>query len=79
MDLVTLKSVSGFSLSAWRSARPQEYRDGVVELTRSLLSGVLRATVYARLPLSQAEHGHRLIEDRVHHGRVVLIPELDRN
>ncbi|MCD7439413.1 NADPH:quinone oxidoreductase family protein [Streptomyces lincolnensis] len=74
MDLIALKAVTGFSLSAWRAARPHQYRDGIAELTRRLRDGTLRPAVHARLPLDQAAAGHRLIEDRLHQGRVVLVP-----
>ncbi|MFF5138952.1 zinc-binding alcohol dehydrogenase family protein [Streptomyces sp. NPDC013157] len=74
MDLIALKAVTGFSLSAWRTARPDQYRAGLAELTRRLGDGTLRPAVHARLPLDQAATGHRLIEDRVHRGRVVLVP-----
>ncbi|WP_405137195.1 zinc-binding alcohol dehydrogenase family protein [Nocardia sp. NBC_01388] len=78
LDLVALKSVSGFSLTAWRTARPSEHLDTVSDLTRWLCSGQVHTSVFARLPLSAAAAAHRLVEQRLHRGRVVLLPELDR-
>ena len=74
MDLVGLKHVTGFSLSAWQRLHPEEYRDGIAELTGHLTSGRLRPAVHARLPLDEAAKGHEIIEARAHRGRVVLIP-----
>ncbi|XUL92273.1 quinone oxidoreductase family protein [Streptomyces galilaeus] len=74
MDLIGLKYVTGFSLSAWQRLHPQEYADGLAELTDRLTSGRLKAAVHARLPLDQAARGHEIIESRAHQGRVVLLP-----
>ncbi|MGW5660955.1 quinone oxidoreductase family protein [Streptomyces sp. NPDC003758] len=74
LDLIGLKFVTGFSLSAWQRLHPQQYSDGLAELTDHLMSGRLKAAVHARLPLVEAAKGHEIIESRAHQGRVVLLP-----
>ncbi|MFE0461173.1 zinc-binding alcohol dehydrogenase family protein [Kitasatospora sp. NPDC058965] len=74
LDLVGLKSVVGFNLSAWQRLHPEQYAEGLAELTACLVDGRVRSAVHARLPLEQAGEGHRIIEARLHQGRVVLVP-----
>ncbi|MCF1595376.1 quinone oxidoreductase family protein [Streptomyces muensis] len=74
MDLIGIKYVTGFALSAWRLGRPQEYEAGVAELTRLLADGQVKSAVHARLPLERAAEAHTLLEARAQLGRVVLIP-----
>ncbi|MHC3472570.1 quinone oxidoreductase family protein [Streptomyces sp. 7R007] len=74
LDLIALKSVTGFSLSAWQRLHPRQYSDGLADLTAHLTAGRLTAAVHARLPLEEAAKGHEIIESRAHQGRVVLLP-----
>jgi NADPH2:quinone reductase len=74
MELIGLRFVTGFGLSAWRSARPDQFQDRLTDLTEHLRTGRVVARVHARLPLSGAGEGHRMVESRAHHGRVVLMP-----
>lgn len=74
MRLIGLKYVTGFALSAWRDGRPDDYRDTVEELTAHLVSGRLKSTVHARLPLADAARAHEIVENRAQLGRVVLVP-----
>ncbi|MFE6624379.1 zinc-binding alcohol dehydrogenase family protein [Streptomyces sp. NPDC008086] len=74
MDLIGIKYVTGFALSAWRLGRPHEYAAGVAELTRLLAEGQVKSAVHARLPLERAAEAHTLLEARAQLGRVVLIP-----
>ncbi|MGV9990919.1 quinone oxidoreductase family protein [Streptomyces sp. NPDC003374] len=74
MDLIGIKYVTGFALSAWRLGRPHEYAAGVAELTRLLLDGQVKSAVHARLPLERAAEAHTVLEARAQLGRVVLIP-----
>ncbi|MFC9846850.1 zinc-binding alcohol dehydrogenase family protein [Streptomyces sp. NPDC060223] len=74
MDLISIKYVTGFALSAWRLGRPDEYEAGVAELARLLADGQVKSAVHARLPLEQAAEAHALVEARAQLGRVVLIP-----
>ncbi|MET8560294.1 zinc-binding dehydrogenase [Streptomyces flaveolus] len=74
MDLIGIKYVTGFALSAWRLGRPHEYEAGVAELTRLLLDGQVKSAVHARLPLERAAEAHTILEARTQRGRVVLIP-----
>jgi NADPH:quinone reductase len=73
-SLARLRTVTGFSLLAWRAARPQEYRTAMAELTELLTTGRLRPTVHTRLPLSEAAAAHRLLDARAQLGRVLLVP-----
>lgn len=74
MELIGLKFVTGFGLSAWRAARPERYRQCLADLTHHLRTGRVVTRVHARLPLSGAAEGHRIVESRAHQGRVVLMP-----
>ncbi|MFF4469534.1 zinc-binding alcohol dehydrogenase family protein [Streptomyces sp. NPDC001599] len=74
MDLIGIKYVTGFALSAWRDGRPREYEAGVAELTRLLAEGQVTSAVHARLPLERAAEAHAVVEARAQLGRVVLVP-----
>ncbi|WP_436563382.1 quinone oxidoreductase family protein [Kitasatospora sp. HPMI-4] len=69
-----LRTVTGFSLLAWRAADPEQARREVAEVTGYTVSGKLRTTVHARLPLTEAVTAHRLLEDRSQLGRILLLP-----
>jgi NADPH2:quinone reductase len=73
-SLFGLRTVTGFSLLAWRAARPEQARAEMTEVGRHLGDGRLRASVRASLPLTEAADAHRLLEDRSTIGRVLLIP-----
>jgi NADPH2:quinone reductase len=73
-SLFGLKTVTGFSLLAWRAARPEQARAEMTEVARYLWDGRLRADVRATLPLTEAAEAHRLLEDRSTIGRVLLVP-----
>jgi NADPH:quinone reductase-like Zn-dependent oxidoreductase len=73
-SLFALRSVTGFSLLAWRTARPDVARREITEITDYLVDGRLRTTVHASLPLAEAVAAHRLLEARSNVGRVLLIP-----
>ncbi|EXG81577.1 quinone oxidoreductase family protein [Cryptosporangium arvum] len=73
-SLFGLRAVLGFSYLAWRAAAPAQARDVIAELTRDARAGRLRAAVHARLPLADAAAAHRILDDRVQHGRVLLVP-----
>jgi NADPH:quinone reductase-like Zn-dependent oxidoreductase len=73
-SLFALKAVTGFSLLAWRAARPEQARAEMTEIARHLWDGRLKADVRATLPLTEAAEAHRLLEDRSTIGRVLLVP-----
>lgn len=73
LNLVTLKTVSAFSLMAWRAAVPDQARADIAELSRLLQAGDLRA-VTRTLPLADIGEAHRMLEERAVLGRLVLIP-----
>ena len=72
-SLFMLKSVTGFSLLAWRSIDEPQARADIAELTRLLAGGELRAAT-TTLPLADVARAHRLLEDRAIPGRIVLVP-----
>ncbi|MCA1224350.1 quinone oxidoreductase family protein [Streptomyces sp. 8L] len=69
-----LKSLAGYGLLALRSARPEQARQDVADVTALAADGTLTTHVHARVPLAEAARAHRLLEDRAHLGRVLLIP-----
>jgi NADPH:quinone reductase len=73
-SLFALKSVTGFSLLAWRAARPEQARADIAELTGLFEAGDLRAAAETRLALTEAAGAHQLLEDRAVLGRIVLTP-----
>jgi NADPH:quinone reductase-like Zn-dependent oxidoreductase len=73
LHLVALKSLSAFSLLAWRAAAPERARADTAELTGLLESGRLRA-VTRTLPLADIAEAHRALQDRAVLGRLVVIP-----
>jgi NADPH:quinone reductase-like Zn-dependent oxidoreductase len=72
-SLFMLKSVTGFSLLAWRSIDEAQARADIAELTRLLEAGELRAATTA-LPLAEIAGAHRQLEDRAVAGRLLLVP-----
>lgn len=67
-------SVKGFYLGRLMQLEPELVRraaDEVIELWRS---GAVRPAVGATFPLERAADAHRLIEERRHVGKVVLVP-----
>jgi len=73
-SLFGLKNVAGFSMLAWRAARPEQARAEMNEVAQYLRDGRLRADIRASLPLTEAAEAHRLLEDRSTIGRVLLVP-----
>jgi NADPH2:quinone reductase len=74
LELMGLKSVTGFMLSAWRAARPERSREVNRELAAMLADGSLDYYVEHVLPFAQAGKAHELVEAREVIGRVVLVP-----
>ncbi|MEU8608653.1 zinc-binding dehydrogenase [Actinoplanes sp. NPDC048791] len=72
--LFALRSVTGFNLTAWRRANPDQARHEMGELADLFAAGRLHTTVHARLPLAEAATAHALIEARSHTGRILLVP-----
>ena len=72
-SLFALKSVTGFSLLAWRAIDEAQARADIAELTALLAAGQLRAAT-TTLPLADIAQAHRLLEDRAVPGRLVLVP-----
>ncbi|MFC6022222.1 zinc-binding alcohol dehydrogenase family protein [Plantactinospora solaniradicis] len=74
VKLFALRSVSGFNLTAWRHANPDQARHEMDEIADLFAAGQLRTTVHASLPLTEAATAHELIETRSHTGRILLLP-----
>ncbi|WP_246017434.1 quinone oxidoreductase family protein [Micromonospora pisi] len=74
VKLFALRSVTGFNLTAWRHANPDQARQEMDELAKLFAAGQLRTTVHASLPLNQAATAHEIIESRSHTGRILLVP-----
>jgi NADPH:quinone reductase len=66
--------VQGFYLGRLMAHRPDVVREAADELVRLWSEGALRPVVGTELPLDRAADGHRLIEERRHVGKVVLVP-----
>jgi NADPH:quinone reductase len=73
-SLFTMRSVTGFSLLAWRAAAPKQAREDMDQVTRHAVEGRLRAALHARLPLDEAAEAHRIMESRSQFGRILLVP-----
>jgi NADPH:quinone reductase-like Zn-dependent oxidoreductase len=73
VSLFALKTVSGFSLLAWRTADPGQARADITTLADLFGSGQLRAVTEV-LSLAEIVRAHRLLEDRAVSGRLVLTP-----
>ena len=69
-----LKTVTGFSLLAWRAADPERARADIAELTGLFGTGRLRAAAETTLPLAEVVQAHRLLEERAVLGRLILVP-----
>ncbi len=66
--------VQGFYLGRLMARRPDVVRQAADELLDLWRDGAVRPIVGAELPLEQAAEAHRLIEERGHVGKVVLVP-----
>jgi NADPH:quinone reductase-like Zn-dependent oxidoreductase len=73
-NLFALKTVSGFSLLAWRAAAREQARADIAELTRLFAAGTLRPATETTLPLTEVVRAHRLLEARAVLGRPLLVP-----
>ncbi|WP_026316424.1 quinone oxidoreductase family protein [Actinokineospora enzanensis] len=74
VDLAPLKYAGGFSLLAWRAARPEQAREEMTELAGYLRDGRLRVTLHGEYPMSETAEVHRLLEDRGQIGRLIVRP-----
>lgn len=73
-SVYALRSVAGFSLMAWRAARPGQARQEMAEVAGYAAEGRLRTVVQATFPLAEAARAHAVLEDRSRLGRVLLVP-----
>ena len=72
--LFALKTVTGFAITAWRLARPEQARREMTELADHIAAGRLRVAVHATLTLTDAAQAHRLLDERAQLGRLLLTP-----
>ncbi len=66
--------VQGFYLGRLMSRRPELVAEAARELLDLWSSGAVKPAVGAEFPLADAADAHRLIEERKHVGKVVLVP-----
>lgn len=66
--------VQGFYLGRLMARRPDVVAEAARELFDLWAGGAIRPVVGAELPLADAADAHRLIEERKHMGKVVLLP-----
>jgi NADPH2:quinone reductase len=66
--------IQGFYLGRLMRRRPDIVAAAAGELLNLWASGAIRPVVGAEFPLADAANAHRLIEDRKHVGKVVLVP-----
>ncbi|MBB2910430.1 NADPH2:quinone reductase [Streptosporangium becharense] len=74
MRLLGMKYVVGSAFYEWWRHEPDALRKGLNELIGYVADGRLRVAVHATLPLTEAAQAHRMIEDRAHTGRLLLVP-----
>jgi NADPH:quinone reductase len=67
-------SVAGFYLGRLLRLRPDVVREAALDLVRFWQAGILRPVVGATFPLADAAEAHRLVEERLSTGKVVLVP-----
>jgi len=67
-------SVAGFYLGRLMQLAPEVVREASEELVGLWGQGAIRPVVGAEFPLEEAAAAHRLIEERRHVGKVVLVP-----
>jgi NADPH:quinone reductase-like Zn-dependent oxidoreductase len=72
-SIFALKTISGFSLLAWRAAAAEPARADTASLIGLFETGALRGSSMS-LPLAEAVQAHRLLESRTVQGRLVLVP-----
>lgn len=66
--------LQGFYLGRLMRHRPELVRAAIDELLELWRAGAIRPVVGSTFPLEQAADAHRLIEERRHTGKVVLVP-----
>lgn len=67
-------TVAGFYLGRLMQLAPDVVRQAAEELVALWEQGAIRPVVGSEFPLADAAEAHRLIEDRRHVGKVVLLP-----
>ena len=66
--------IQGFYLGRLMSRRPDVVVTAAGELLEVWSTGAIKPVVGAEYPLAEAADAHRLIEERKHVGKVVLVP-----
>jgi NADPH2:quinone reductase len=73
-SLFELKWVTGFSMLAWRRARPEQARADVTEVSELWAAGTITTVIAERVPLTEVARAHEILDARANLGRVALIP-----
>ena len=68
------QSLEVFNLGLWFGLQPQKAVEALQELIGLVASGQIKVQIGEVLPLSQAAHAHRLVEDRRTTGKIILKP-----
>lgn len=71
---LTMRTITGFGITAWRAAKPDSARAEVRDLVAYARADQLEVAVHATVPLADAARAHELLEDRSRVGRVLLEP-----
>ncbi len=74
MRLLEMKYIVGSAFNAWWKHEPEALKKGLAELVDYVCTGRLRVGLHATLPLERAADAHRMIEERAHLGRLLLVP-----
>jgi len=72
--LFTLRTVTGFSLLAWRAAAPTAVRAAMAELSDLFSTATLTTATDSTFPLVDAARAHELLDARAQRGRILLMP-----
>jgi NADPH2:quinone reductase len=70
-NLFALKSVTGLSMLAWRTARPEQAYADITEVTTRWLSGDLKPVVHGNYSLDQVTELHAVLDHRANLGRLI--------
>lgn len=73
-SLSALRTVTGFSLLAWRATSPGPAREDMNEVADHMTNGRLHTAVHAEFALTEAAAAHRVLDARSQRGRVLLLP-----
>ncbi len=74
VDLIDMKTVTGFSLYAILFSQPEVAAAGLRAVIEMISAGTVKPVVHARIGIDDAAKAHELMEARAQLGKVVLVP-----